>query len=143
VIRGESLKFIGGKYSRAGCTKAVAGVFGGLFVMAVLIVPCSRTISNEKPDPSGRLVYKTTISKSTYLFLPQYLSARARTEGGSEIVRLKSRQWLAVMTIVAFLGILDYLLFCRILGRSGGGGSSKEDEEPLPPSESSGFSLLQ
>jgi hypothetical protein len=136
------LKFNGGDYSRAGCTRVVAGVFGSLFAMAVLIIPCSRTISKTRPDPSGRLVYKTTVSKNTYLFLPQYLSARARTASGSDIVRLKSRQWLAAMAIVAFLGILDYLLFCRLLGGNRRKRNSQKDEEPPSGANTTGFSFL-
>ena len=50
------------------------------------------------------------------MFLPSYLSAKARTAETGDI-RLRSAQWVGTLAIVAVLGVFDYFVFCRLLRR--------------------------
>ncbi len=50
------------------------------------------------------------------MFLPSYLTARARA--GSGEVRVRSAQWVGTMVVIVVLGVFDSFALCAILGRS-------------------------
>ena len=98
------------------CARIVAAVFGSVFLIALLSVPVTTTTSRLHQDPGSAVIFKTTYPRNTTMFLPRYLSARARSgENGS--IRLRAAQWTGTMAIVAVLGVFDYLVFCCLLRR--------------------------
>jgi hypothetical protein len=111
---------------RGPCAKIVAGVFGTLFLIALLAVPVTTTTSRVRQDPGSNMVTRTTYPRKGTMFLPQVLSAGARRDG-SGTVRVRSTQWIATMAIVFVLGWFDYGVFCRLLRRP-----RRPDEEPGP-----------
>jgi hypothetical protein len=123
----------------------MAGFFGTLFLIAFLFVPCASSRTSIRLDPYSRVYIRTTIPVRSYVFLPQYLALKARPHEGARVTAL-SFQWIASMVVIAFLGLMDYLVFCRFLvgsrrrSRSGRPGGSDVDREDAPGS--SGFSLL-
>jgi len=98
------------------CAKFVIALFGGLFLLALLFVPCTTMTSSLRTDPTSKVVIRTTHPRNSYIFLPQYLSMRSHPEEG-RTVRARSFQWSAFMIIVAILGLFDYAVFCRLLRR--------------------------
>jgi hypothetical protein len=128
------------------CTKAVAGIFGALFLVALLFVPCTSTRATIRLDPYSHVYIRTTIPTHSYIFLPQYLALKSRLPDHGGITR-RSGQWIASMLVVIVLGIMDYLVFCRFLSRSGRRlrHGPEGDREPDREEEdgSSGFSLLR
>ena len=99
------------------CAKFVIALFGSLFLLAFLFVPCTTTTSSLRTDPTSKVVIRTTHPRNSYIFLPQYLSMRSRP-GEGPTVHARSFQWSAFMTIVAVLGLFDYAVFCRLLRRT-------------------------
>ena len=99
------------------CAKFVLGLFGYLFLMALLFVPCTTTTSSLRTDPYSQVVMRTTHPRNSYIFLPQYLSMRSHPREG-RTVRARSFQWAPFMIIVAVLGLFDYVIFCRLLRRT-------------------------
>lgn len=101
------------------CAKAVAAVFGSLFAIALLSVPVTTTTSSDRVEPGSNVIVRTTWPRKARMFLPDYLSKRARPPEGTAVraVRLRSAQWVATMAIVAVLGVFDHLVFCRWLLR--------------------------
>ena len=99
------------------CAKFVIALFGSLFLLAFLIVPCTTTISSLRTDPYSKVVIRTTHPRNSYIFLPQYLSMISHSKEG-QTVRARSFQWSAFMIIIAVLGLFDYAVFCRLLRRT-------------------------
>jgi hypothetical protein len=99
------------------CAKFVIALFGSLFLLAFLFVPCTTTTSSLRTDPTSKVVIRTTHPQNSHIFLPQYLSLRAHPKEG-QAVRARSFQWSAFMIIVAVLGLFDYAVFCRLLRRT-------------------------
>jgi hypothetical protein len=99
------------------CAKFVIALFGSLFLLAFLFVPCTTTTASLRTDPYSKVVIRTTHPQNSYIFLPQYLSMRSHPEEGRTI-RARSFQWSAFMIIVAVLGLFDYAVFCRLLRRT-------------------------
>ncbi len=98
------------------CTKFVIALFGSLFLLAFLFVPCTTTTSVLRTDPYTKVVIRTTHPRNSSIFLPRYLSMRSHPEEG-RTVSAPSFQWSAFMIIVAVLGLFDYAVFCRLLRR--------------------------
>ena len=96
------------------CAKAVLAVFGSFFLIALLAVPVTTTTSRTRQDEGSNLVVRTTYPREVSMFLPQYLSMRARPPAGTT-VRLRPTPWIAMMAIVVVLGLVDYVFFCRLL----------------------------
>jgi len=74
------------------CTKFVIALFGGLFLLAFLFVPCTTTTFSLRTDPTSKVVIRTTHPRNSYIFLPQYLSMRSRP-GEGPTVHPRSFQW--------------------------------------------------
>jgi hypothetical protein len=102
--------------SRGPCAKVVLAVFGTLFLIALLSVPVTTRTSQLRQDPNSNIVFKTTYPRDSTMFLPQYLSVRARSHDEGN-VHVKSAQWIGTMAIVAVLGIFDSFVLCRLLRR--------------------------
>jgi len=105
------------------CARIVLGLFGGLFLIALLSVPVTTRTSRLRQDPASLVVFKTTYPRNERLFLPTYLSRRADPVKGRE-VRLRTAQWWGTMGIIAVLGLVDFVVICRLLRRPG---------RPVPP----------
>ena len=123
------------------CAKFVIALFGSLFLLAFLFVPCTTTTSSLRTDPYSKVVIRTTHPRNSYVFLPQYLSMKSHP-GEGRTFRARSFQWSAAMIIVVVLGLFDYAVFCRLLRRTrqpAGGAGSHEDG---PPDDSSSLSLF-
>jgi hypothetical protein len=128
------------------CAKAVVGIFGCLFLMALIFVPCTTTTTTLRLDPYSRVYLRTTIPKNSYVLLPQYIFQKARAQD-REKIHARSFEWAAFMVLIAVLGAFDYLVVCRFFRRSGrrAGPAGREDsaaadEDGTGPS---GFSLLR
>jgi hypothetical protein len=127
------------------CARAVIGFFGTLFLIALLFVPCASSRTSIRLDPYSHVYIRTTVPVHSYVFLPQYLARKARPRG-NEGITARPFQWFASMAVIAFLGLMDYLVFCRRLAggrrrfRSGPPGGPDVEGEDAPGS--SGFSLL-
>jgi hypothetical protein len=91
-------------------------LFGSMFLIAFLSVPVTITTASLRSDPKSLVVFRTTHPRKAHLFLPQYLSQRAHPREGTT-VRARTPQWVGFMTIVAFLGLFDYGIFCRLILR--------------------------
>ena len=127
------------------CAKLVFGVFGYLFLMAFLFVPCTTTTSSLRTDPHSQVVIRTTHPRNSYIFLPQYLSMKSHPLEG-RTVRVRSFQWSAFMVIVVILGLFDYAVFCRLLQRkrrSAAGSGQGEDGSGASGDSSSSLSLFR
>ena len=127
------------------CAKFVLGLFGYLFLMVFLFVPCTTTTSSLRTDPHSQVVIRTTHPRNSYIFLPQYLSMKSHPREG-RTVRARSFQWSAFMVIIAVLGLFDYAVFCRLLRRTRrpDGGAGPDEEGTGPPGDpSSSFSLFR
>jgi hypothetical protein len=127
------------------CTKFVIALFGGLFLLALLFVPCTTTTSSLRTDPYSKVVIRTTHPRNSYVFLPQYLAMRSRP-GEGRTVRARSFQWSAFMVIIVILGLFDYAVFCRLLRRTRrpAGGAGPHEDGPGPPDDtSSSLSLFR
>jgi hypothetical protein len=98
------------------CSKVVLGFFGALFLITLLSVPVTTRTSQIRQDKSSNLVVRTTYPKNSRMFLFTYLSAKGRSDGKAA-VHLRSTLWIATVAIVAILGIVDYLVVCRLLRR--------------------------
>lgn len=96
--------------------KAMLAVFGGLFLIALLSVPVTTRTSTFRRDPGSNVIIKTTYPRQERMFLPRYLSVRAKGPG-AEAVRLRSAQWLTTLAVILVLGIFDYVLVDRVLLR--------------------------
>lgn len=111
------------------CARLVLAVFGSFFLIALLSVPVTTSTSRIRQDEGSNLVVRTTYPRKASMFLPRYLSMRGHAPAGTT-VRLRSTPWVTTMAIVIALGLLDYVLFCRLL-RLGG----RKAEEPEPGAE--------
>jgi len=120
------------------CARFVLALFGSLFLLAFLFVPCTTTTSSLRADPHSQVVIRTTHPRNSYLFLPQYLSMRSHPKEG-RTVRTRSFQWSAFMILVAVLGLFDYAVFCRLLRRTRrpAEGAGADEVGPGPPGDSS------
>jgi hypothetical protein len=114
------------------CAKAVLAVFGSFFLIALLSVPVTTTTSRTRQDEGSNLVVRTTYPRESSMFLPRYLSIKARPPAGTT-VRLRSTPWFATMAIVVVLGLVDYIFFCRLLrlGRRKAEEPEADSGEPL------------
>lgn len=108
------------------CARIVAGLFGSLFLVALLSVPVTVTTSRQSREPGSNVVVRTTFPRRATMFLPAYLAARGRGGGNGE-VRARTNQWAATAAVILVLGIFDYAAFCRLLLRPGG----KREEDGL------------
>jgi hypothetical protein len=85
-------------------------------MIALLSVPVTTRTSQDRQDPQSNIFVRTTYPRNTTMFLPGYLSAKARTADSGNI-RLRAAKWIGTMAIALILGIFDYLVFCRMLRR--------------------------
>ncbi len=129
---------------RGPCFKVILAAFGGLFLVALLSVPVTTTESRLRQDPASRLVFRTTYPRNSTMFLPSYLTARARA--GSGEVRVRSAQWVGTMVVIVVLGVFDSFALCSILGRSRKRREALDSDADGPgpgsPPRSSGLSLF-
>lgn len=102
--------------TRSPCARIVAAVFGTIFLIALLAVPVTTSTSRLRQDPGSNMVTRTTYPRKATMFLPMYLSKKARPDK-SGAVELRAVQWAGTMGIVAILGLFDYVIFCRVLRR--------------------------
>jgi hypothetical protein len=107
----------GRKHGRGPCARIVAAVFGTMLLVAFLAVPVTTTTSRTRQDQGSNIVTRTTYPRKATVFLPQYLTARARPRQGGT-VELRATQWTATMGIIVVLGLFDYFVFCRVLRRA-------------------------
>ncbi len=98
------------------CAKLFLAVFGSLFLIALVSVPVTTRTSQLRQDPDSSVVFKTTYPTNSTMFLPHYLSVRARSHDEGD-VHIRSAQWIGTMAIVVVLGVFDYFVFCRLLRR--------------------------
>jgi hypothetical protein len=130
----------------ARCTKVVVGLFGGLFLMALIYVPCTTTTTTLKLDPYSRVYLRTTIPKNSYVLLPRYILQKSRAQDRDKI-HARSFQWVAFMVLIAVLGTFDYVVFCRYFGRRRRQADPGGPENPAPAGKDgpgpSGLSLLR
>jgi hypothetical protein len=98
------------------CAKAVLALFGSLFLIALLAVPVTTRTAQLRQDPSSSLVFKTTFPRKATMFLPSYLAAKDHSKDGAA-VKVRSAQWIGTMAVIAFLGIFDYVVLCRLWKR--------------------------
>ena len=112
------------------CAKFVIALFGSLFLLAFLFVPCTTTTTSLRTDPYSQVVIRTTHPHNSHIFLPQYFSIRAHPREAMTI-RVRYFQWSAMMGLVVVLGLFDCAVFCRLLRR------------PRRPGDSSSLSLFR
>ncbi len=98
------------------CPKIVAGLFGFLFLLALLAVPVTTTTSSDRVEKGTQIVVRTTYPRRATMFLPRYLSMKSNP-GQGRAIRVRSTEWTATMAIVLVLGIFDYAAFCRLMRR--------------------------
>jgi len=98
------------------CVKAILAIFGTFFLIALLSVPVTTRTSQDRQAPQSNIFVRTTYPRNTTMFLPGYLSAKARPHDSGNI-RVRAAQWIGTMAIALILGIFDYLVFCRMLRR--------------------------
>ena len=98
------------------CAKVILAVFGTMFLIALLSVPVTTKSFQLRQDPESNIVTRMTYPRNSTMFLPGYLSAKARSREAGD-VRVRSTQWVAAMAIVLVLGVFDYVIFCRLLRR--------------------------
>ncbi len=98
------------------CAKLFLAVFGSLFLIALLSVPVTTRTLELRQDPGSNVVFKTIYPRNTRMFLPRYLSVRARSADDGD-VHVRSVQWIGTIAIIAVLGAFDYFIFCRLLRR--------------------------
>ncbi len=96
------------------CAKAVAAVFGSLFLIVLLSVPVTTTTSRTRQDQGSNLVVRTSYPRKGTMFLPTYLAARSGAVEG-KVVRARTTEWVVPLAIVFALGVFDYFIFCRLL----------------------------
>jgi hypothetical protein len=106
-----------GRHRPGPCARIVVAVFGAMFLIALLAVPVTTMTSRVRQDLGSNIVTRTTYPRKTTMFLPQYLSVRARPQAG-RTVELRSALWTATLGIIAVLGLFDYVVFCRVLRRA-------------------------
>lgn len=127
------------------CARIVLAVFGFLFLIALLSVPVTTKTSQLRQDPNSNVVFKTTYPRNSTMFLPHYVSARARSTDNGDL-RVRSAQWIGTMAIVVILGLFDHAVFCRLLKRTrrreSGPGPGAPSEGSGHDSPASGFSLF-
>jgi hypothetical protein len=128
------------------CAKSVVGIFGCLFLMAMIFVPCTTTTTTLRLDPYSRVYLRTTIPKNSYVLLPQYILQKSRVQD-REKIHARSFEWAAFMVLIAVLGAFDYLVICRYFGRAGRRADPSGTGDPAPAGKDgtgpSGFSLLR
>jgi hypothetical protein len=112
----EQDEALAGRPARGPCARIVAAVFGFLFLIALLAVPVTTTTSRFSQEKGSNIITRTSYPRKATMFLPAYLSARARPRQG-RTVELLLTQWIATMAIVAGLGVFDYFVFCRLIRR--------------------------
>ncbi len=98
------------------CAKAVLAFFGSLFLIALLAVPVTTRTAQVRQDKSSNLVFRTTYPRKATMFLPSYLAARSRSKDAAA-VKVRAAPWIGTMAIIAFLGVFDYVVFCRLWKR--------------------------
>lgn len=109
------------KKSMSGCRKKILGIFGGLLIAALLVVPYRETQISYVPGPSSILVKRITTKDSGFMPLPRYLKARGDwTSPKTKAERrthLNTTLFAAEIGAILLAGTFDYLVFCLWLGR--------------------------
>ena len=110
------------------CAKLVGAVFGSLFLITLLSVPVTTSVSRTRQDQGSNLIVRTSYPKKATLFLPAYL-AMGREARRARSVRVRTTQWVVPMGIMIVLGVFDYFVICRLLWRPR---PEEPEAEPVP-----------
>ena len=118
------------------CAKVVGAVFGSLFLITLLSVPVTTSVSRTRQDRGSNLIIRTSYPRKATVFLPAYLTmgSEARLTRG---LHIRTTQWVVPMGIMLILGVFDYFVVCRLLWRPRQEGP---ESEPVP-GEGFGLSL--
>jgi hypothetical protein len=103
------------------CGLKILGIFGGLLILAAFFfVPVHRQTVSEQIGASG-IGTRTTWKANEYVALPIYLRARglhiAERTGAKVTTTLRPVPYLVELGVIAFLGLVDFGLFCFLLRR--------------------------
>jgi len=113
------------------CAKFVLGLFGYLFLMALLFVPCTTTTSSLRTDPHSQVVIRTT--HPGILHLPAPIPVDEIPSPRRETVRARLFQWSAFMVIIAVLGSSITRFFAACSGGLAAAGDRAGRRRPGPP----------
>jgi hypothetical protein len=104
------------------CGKKIILIFGGLLLLSALYVPYRVKVVTYEMNPNTRLIMRTAFYAKGFMSLPGYLAAKGREprekDAGGRYYSLNMSILLAEFGLIIFLGVADYFLFCRLLGRS-------------------------
>lgn len=116
------------------CAKLVGAVFGALFLITLLAVPVTMSVSRTRQDQGSNLIIRTSFPRKATLFLPAYL-AMGREARLARGVHIRTTQWVVPMGIMLVLGVFDYFVVCRLLWRP------RPEEPESEPAPGEGFGL--
>lgn len=109
------------KKSMSGCRKKILGIFGGLLIIALLVVPYRETQVSYVPGPSSILVKRITTKDSGFMFLSRYLKIRgdwaSPTTRAERNTHLNKTLFASEIGAILLAGTFDYLVFCLWLRR--------------------------
>jgi hypothetical protein len=101
------------------CPKKILLVFGLLLVLAVFFLPYNVKNISYETNPQTHLIMRRIFYDRGYMFLPGYLTAKRREPGKKDAAgnyyALDQKVLAAEFSLILFLGIADYLLFCIFL----------------------------
>jgi hypothetical protein len=104
---------------RVSCPKKILLAFGSLLVLAALFVPYRVRKVSYETDPQTRLIMRRVFYDRGFMFLPGYLAAKgrepAKKDAAGKYYSLDRKVLAAEFSLIVFLGVLDYLLFCLFL----------------------------
>jgi hypothetical protein len=116
------------------CAKIVAAVFGSLFLIALLFVPVTTSVSRTRQAPGSNLIVRTSYPRKATVFLPVYMTMGSEARR-ARAVKIRETQWVVTMAIMLVLGVFDYFVVCRLLWRP------RPEEPDLETSPGDGFGL--
>ncbi len=104
------------------CGKKICLIFGGLLLLAVFYVPYRVKVVSYEANSKTRLIMRTAFYAKGFMSLPGYLAVKGREPqdkaAAGRYYDLDATILFAEFGLILFLGAADYLLFCRLLGRT-------------------------
>jgi hypothetical protein len=101
------------------CPKKILLVFGLLLLSAVLFIPYDVKNISYETNPQTGLIMRRVFYDRGYIFLPGYLTAKGREpekkDARGNYYALDQKVLAAEISLIIFLGVADYLLFCVFL----------------------------